>query len=396
MKNVYHVIFALCACLMTFVPQRSLAQCLCSGGVTPNMITYLDTLNPTTAALSNFTFPKFDPMIGTLSCVGFDDTISDLTTTNVWNLDTSGKSQFQFLVAVTHHVNGPGISVNKTGSKNYGPDSLNAAGDSPGDSIVYGPDQFLNKSVNHNFTATTAPYLGASGTVNFTYSLSGGIIELQGPLNYGFNIVTNYWGTFRLTYYWCPVSLLASLMSNFTAARNGNYVQLKWQAQNEQTSIGYEIEYSSDGTEYVPVADLQSTPGSGGNPASYQYMYKITQHNIGQLYFRIKRMSADGKSITYSDIKTVNLTNSAVPGYHVYPNPVRSYTMIEFDEVLSGDYIINLINTTGQIVQQNVVSLAGTNQFRLNLTSHPATGIYYLQVRDKANNHQFISKLIIE
>ena len=396
MKNVYLAIVAICACLVTFVPQRSFAQCLCTGGVTPNSITYLDTLNPTTAALSTFSFPKFDPAIGTLACVGFIDTISDLTTTHVWNLDTTGKSQFQFLVAVTHHVNGPGISVNRTGSKNYGPDSLNAKGDSPGDSIVYGPDQFLNKAVNQTFTGNTAPYLGASGTVAYTYSLSGGIIELQGPLNYGFNIITNYWGTFRLTYYWCPAIILANLMSNFTAARDGNYVQLKWQAQNEQKDILYEIEYSTDGSQYSPSGNLGSSPSSDGSPANYLFMYKISQNNGGQLFFRIKRTSADAKSIVYSDIRTVSLSNSGIAGYRTYPNPVKSYTMIEFDEVLSGDFVINLVSTAGQIVQQNVVSLSRSSQMRLDLTSHPATGIYYLQVMDKTNHHQYISKLIIE
>jgi hypothetical protein len=70
--------------------------------------------------------------------------------------------------------------------------------------------------------------------------------------------------------------------------------------------------------------------------------------------------------------------------------------MIEFDQVLSGDYLVDLVSTAGQIIQHKEVSLTGSNQIRIDLTSHPATGLYYLQVKDKTNNHQYISKLIIE
>jgi hypothetical protein len=395
MKNVYVVTFAICACLMTFVPQRSFAQCLCSGGVSPNTVTYLDTLNPTNASSSTVSFPKFDPSIGTLGCVSFDDTISGITTTNVWNL-ASTKTLYKFLLTVANNISGPGISVDEDYTKIYGPDSLNAKGDSPGDSIVYGPDNLFTNAIDHNNTSNTAPYLGSSGSVNYLYTLNGGLISLIGSLNYGDQIVTNYWGTFRLTYYWCPAAILSNVISNFTAAKNGSYVQLKWQAENEQKNILYEIEYSTDGNQYFPTGNLQSDPNTQGATANYQFMYNISQVNTGKLMFRIKRISADGKSTIYSAVKTVNLNSSGIAGYHTYPNPVKSYTMIEFDEVMSGDFIINLVSTTGQIVQQKAVSLSGSNQVRLDLTSHPATGIYYLQVNDKKNNHQYISKLIIE
>jgi len=395
MKNVYLVIIVSCACLMTFAPQRSFAQCLCTGGVSPNTITYLDTLNPTNAASSTMSFPKFDPAIGTLSCVSFDDTISGITTTNVWNL-ASTKTLYKFLLTVANNISGPGISVDEDYTKIYGPDSLNAKGDSPGDSIVYGPDNLFTNVKDHNTTGSTAAYLGASGSVNYVYTLNGGLISLVGSLNYGDQIVTNYWGTFRLTYYWCPASLLANAISNFTAAKNGGYVQLKWQAENEQKNILYEIEYSSDGVQYFPAGNLKSSADAEGTAAAYQFQYNISNNANSKLFFRIKRISADGKSTIYSAIKTVSLNKSGLAGYRTYPNPVKSFTMLEFDEVLSGDFIIDLVSTTGQIVQHKAITLAGSNQVRLDLTSHPATGVYYLQVKDKTNNHQYISKLIIE
>jgi len=395
MKNVYLVIIVSCACLMTFVPQRSSAQCLCSGGVAPTAITYLDTIPVTNAASTTISFPKFDPAIGTLGCVSFDDTISGVTTTTAWNLQNS-KWSYSFLLLVDNTITGPGVLSDKSFTKIYGPDSLNAKGNSPGDSITYGPDSLFTNIKDQKFSTSTASYLGASGNVNFIYSLGGGLNSIGGGgLNYGDQIVTNYWGTFKLTYYWCPAGLLANLISNFSAAKNGNNVQLKWQAQNEQKDIGYDIEYSTDGSNYFSAGSLKSNDADEGTLASYQFQYSISSGSE-KLFFRIKRTSADGKSIVYSVIKTVNINSGGIAGYHTYPNPVKSYTMIEFDQVLSGNYIVDLVNTAGQIVQHKEVSLSGSNQIRLDLTSHPATGIYYLQVKDQNKIHQYISKIVIE
>ena len=395
MKNVYLVIIASCACMMTFVPLCGFAQCLCSGGVAPSTVTYLNTLSPTNASSSTISFPKFDPATGTLACVGFVDTISGVTTTDVWNL-ASTKTLYKFLLTVANNITGPGISVDEDYTKIYGPDSLNAKGNSPGDSIVYGPDNLFTNVRDSNRTSNTAPYLGSSGTVDYVYSLNGGLISLVGSLNYGDQIVTNYSGSFKLTYYWCPAGLLAKSISNFTAARNGTHVQLKWQAENEQKDISYEIQYSTDGTRYFSATSLKSSPNADGTASAYQFQYNIPQNDNGKLFFRVKRISPDGNTIVYSPIKTVSLNKNGTPNYHAYPNPVKTYTMLEFDEVLSGDFVVDLVSTTGQVIQHKDITLSGSNQVRLDLTSHPVTGLYYLQVKDKTNNHQYISKLIIE
>jgi len=395
MKNVYAVIFAMCACLLTLMPQSGNAQCLCSGGVPATQVTYTNSFAPTNASPTTISFPKFDPSIGTLSCVTFDDTISGITTTNVWNLASVG-TIYEFLLTVSNSITGPGVSVLDVYTKVYGPDSLNAMGVHPGDSILYGPDQLFNNTHNHNSTTNVAPYLGTVGTVNFSYSLNGGLISLIGSLNYGDQIVTNYWGSFRLTYYWCPAIPLAKQFSYFSAAKNGSNIQIQWQAQNEQLGVNYEIEYSKDGAHFMAIGNQLSDSSAYGKTANYQFMYPIASTDMGKLFFRIKRISEEGGAAAYSDIKTVNLSNTGISSYRTYPNPVSSYTVLEFDEVLTGDYSIELVNTAGQVVQRNTVSLAGTNLYKLDLNSHPATGLYFLRVTGKTNSRQYLTKLIIE
>jgi hypothetical protein len=396
MKNVYTVFLAICGSLLTLGPQNSCAQCLCSGGVTPNMIIYQDTLLSTDAASSTISFPKFNPSIGTLNCVSFIDTISGVTTTNAWNLASSAED-YSFLLIVDNSITGPGISVDETFTKIYGPDSLQAKGN-PGDSITYGPDSLFRNNRDSNNTATTAPYLGSSGNVSYTYTLGGGLNSIGGGgLNYGDQIVTNYWGNFKLIYYWCNASILATEISDFTAARSGESVLVSWQAPNEIQGIRYDIEYSTDGSHFMVSGTELSDSTSSGQQAFYQYNFAISSGQLGQLYFRLKRTAADGKTVIYSAVKTVNLSNSpGMASLHTYPNPVVSYAVVEFDQILNGNFELDLISTTGQIIQHEPVTLSGSNQIRMNLNSKPASGIYYLHVLDKENNLQYITKLVIE
>jgi hypothetical protein len=360
------------------------------------MVIYEDTLLNTNAPSSTISFPKFNPSIGTLSCISFLDTISGVTTTNAWNLASTAES-YSFLLIVDNSITGPGISVDQTFTKIYGPDSLQANG-SPGDSITYGPDSLFKNIPDSTNTANSAPYLGSTGTVSYTYTLGGGLNSIGGGgLNYGDQIITNYWGNFKLIYYWCNASVLATEISDFTAARNSGSVLVSWQAPNEEPGIRYDIEYSTDGSHFLVSGTEFSDSTAGGQPAFYQYNFPIPSAQLGKIYFRLKRTAADGKTVIYSEVKSVNLSNSpGMASLHTYPNPVVSYAVVEFDQVMNGNFELDLVSTTGQIIQHEPVTISGSNQIRMNLNSKPASGIYYLHVLDKGNNLQYITKIIIE
>lgn len=394
MKKLYTVFFAIALLVITNFPSQIYAQCTCSGGLPATAVTYYSFLDTTNAASSTVSFPKFDPSIGTLSCANFDDTISGITTTNVWN-KASTKTLYKFLLTVANNISAPGVSVDEDFTKIYGPDSLNAMGNSPGDSIVYGPDNLFNNVKDHTTVSNLAPYLGSSGNVDFLYTLNGGLISLIGSLNYGNQITTNYWGGFRLTYYWCPSLPLSINLTNFNAYKNGQYVQLQWQALNEQSNITYEIEASKDGSHYQPAATMPSNEVDGESTADYKYMYSITNADAGVLYFRIKRTDAAGKA-SYTVIKSVNLGASGIISYQVYPNPVTKTVMLEFNEAQTGNFVVSLVSTTGQPIQRQAVTLSGTNQIKMDLNNKPPAGLYFLQVKDETHNLQYVTKILVK
>ena len=99
---------------------------------------------------------------------------------------------------------------------------------------------------------------------------------------------------------------------------------------------------------------------------------------------------------TYSVIKSVNLnSNGTSSGMQVYPNPVKNSVIFAFDEIQNANFSIQLVNTAGQIIQQNAITVSGNNQIKLNLTSNPTRGLYYLYAKDLTHNQQYITKVLV-
>jgi len=373
------------------IPQSTFAQCTCSSGLPATAISQSVTIAPTLASTLTFTFQQFDPSIGDLSCVRLRDTISGTSTSSALNSGPDSTA-FLFQLTLASKITAPGIVINKVFNKTYGYDTLSPYG-VPGYKITYGPDNIFNGSTGTGSTGGNAAYLG-TGTIGTSYTVSGGLITLDGGANDTTTIVTTIWGTLNLTYYWCPSLPLATAISNFSASKKDNYVMLQWIAANDQNNINYEIEYSRNGEDYAPVGNVPANIATAGTVTQYQYKYNPSPADMGEIYFRIKRTDASG-NISYSMIKVVNLSATHRIGIQTYPNPVVKTVMVQFDENQNGNFMLELVNITGQVIQQKSVVLSGSNMTRLDLDTHPIRGLYFLRAKNISNNKQYVTKVMI-
>jgi hypothetical protein len=391
MKQVYSSAILAWVFLTAFT-QNAAAQCTCSGGLPATQVSYNATLPSSTNPSSTILFPQFNPAIGTLACVSFMDTITGISTTYVTNTAPS-TVDYKFNLAVNNDIEGPGVSVTPDFSGVFGPDSLQGAG-LPGDSITYGPVTVFSNHTDSTVSSSVASYLGA-GTVGFTYTINGGLTTTKGGINYKDSISTIYSGQFGLSYFWCPSAPLASSITGFSATDKGKFVQLLWEAANDESGVNYEIQYSKDGSRFFPIGEQPAGSGSGGN-SSYQFQYNIDQNNNqGIIYFRIRLVDANGVS-TYSTVKMVNLTAGAEVGIQSFPNPVTNSVTLTFDENQTGDFLFSVISITGQVILQKEVVLSGSNLVNLDIPNHPAKGMYFLRSEDLAHNKRYVNKLLIE
>ena len=390
--------------MMVTIPRIASAQCPCSATMPANQITYSATVDSIGNGTPVIKFPKFNPATGTLNCVGMNYTITSILSFDLANwLHFPYTYQFDY-TQYTGITDGNGLVTDHNVTHTYGPYNLADTGQ-PGSTIHVGPDTLFNNasfSALNNFN--TAPYQSGipndSFSVNYdnTYSIhyatpsSAFMLSLLGYAK----------GSFALTYYWCPNVALATSVTDFTAVENGNYITLKWTGNNESNKTNYEIEFSNNGRPFQTIGNVKNDAAASGTTAKYQYQYPIDQADVGKLYFRIKRTDANG-NITYTEVLIITLgagQNGAAgvmgaEGYQTYPNPATSSLVFEFNTNQTGRYLLELLNTAGQIVLQKPVTLTGTSQIRLDLNPHPVKGLYFLRTTDITHGQHYTSKVFI-
>jgi hypothetical protein len=375
------------------------------GGVPETPITYLDTILPTQSSSTLFSFPKFNPSIGTLSCISFNDTVSVVVTTFARNTDTTAGHTYVFQTTISDAANGPRnsgpfnwVASISVANKQYGPVFLDkdTMPRLPGDSITFGPDTLLNKVIGAGTAPDVAPFIGSTGNVNFRADLSGGAVALVGGTNYLTGISTSSWGTFRLTYYWCPAAALANSISQFTAVKLGDYVLLQWIGENDQNNNSYEVQYSVDGIHFFTVTSINAYPTDASGAAKYQYQYKIDNATGERLYFRVKKTDASGKA-GYSAVKTIVLRGPGATDFQAYPNPaVSKHITLESPGLITGNVRVAIINAIGQELYSKTFSMNGGSQISFDLPQTLKMGMYYLQVSNPARNTRQLIKLLVQ
>jgi Secretion system C-terminal sorting domain len=410
MKQIYLLSIVGMVFIAASIPQCSSAQCTCSGGIPATTLVYTASISPTNLPSATVSFPQFNPTLTPgfdLSCVTLFDTLSGVSTTGLRNLNSStalldpsnplysptGRMEYSMLLNVTTSVIGPGINQNKTFTSAYGPDSLGAYGQ-PDDSITYGPDNIFTNFKSSKASTSVSSYIG-TGSVTFSYGILGGLVITEGSLNYHAQIITTYSGNFGLKYFLCPSSPLATAISYFAAIRNKNTIDLQWLAGNFQNNTVYEIEFSRNGEDFNTLGNIPSNPSSAGTITEFHYQYNLHSSDVGNLYFRIKRVDADGR-ISYSAVKLVNLESAAAIGIQTYPNPVINTVRVQFEENQNGQFLLEMINIAGQVIQQKSVTLSSANRVDFDLARHPAKGLYVLRAKDITHNKQYITKVQVQ
>jgi hypothetical protein len=392
MKNLYLRGLLVSACVIIFLHPSPYAQCLCTGGIPATAIDQSISISPTTTSTLNFSFQQFNPAIGNLSCVTLHDTITGNSVTGAGNTGPDSTA-FLFQLTLTNKISGPGITMTHVFNSVHGYDTLAPLG-KPGDTITYGPENIITFPTGIGTTGGNAAYLGL-GTVNFAYTINGGMITLDGGSNYNSSVSTVIGGVMKLTYYWCPTVPLGAAISNFSVSKINGSISLQWLGTTDQQDIIYEIDYSNDNEHWLTAGTVPAGSAPAGTVAQYQYQYNPGKADVGDIYFRIKRTDAGG-NVIYSVIKVVNLQlEDQRPGIQIYPNPVNQKILIQFDEQQTGNYVLELVGTTGQVIAKKQVQLSGATITNMDLSSKPASGIYFLRALNVANNRQFLTKVIV-
>jgi hypothetical protein len=187
---------------------------------------------------------------------------------------------------------------------------------------------------------------------------------------------------------------LAVSWLSFTGWQQQDDVLLKWATESEVNANHFIIERSVDGINFKAI---QRVNAAGGINTTTNYGHidaKAALLGSYRLYYRLKKVDADG-SISYSvTISIPILKQTASIVVQAYPNPFGNNLVVNIGTALSSDRIqfVQLQTVTGKVVYSKNVNQTGPQQITIDRLGRLAQGIYILKVG--VNNQVETIKLI--
>ncbi len=325
---------------------------------------------------------QFDPSIGTLVSAKINSTVSLNYGFTLKNVDSTQKD-FSVNVGRYDHFSSAALTSPYTNVVDTGIGSFLL---NPGDSVTKQPYTLLYRySQNDSITSNTVSFLG-NNMVNYSY-VPITYTNLTGSNVYYYSASANDTIRFSVTYYYCTNAILANNIISFSAEKeNTDLVKLLWSTNQAESGNEYEIQVGGNGTQFFTIASLPSEL----NDNSYTYYYKISNNERGKLYFRLKVISQSG-SITYSEIKTVDLNNTNNAQAFVYPNPSKDYINLAIE---NGAWDVTIFSAIGNIIQQD--HFENTSLPHINFKSQLVSGTYFIRAESFTLKKQYVLKFAVK
>lgn len=103
--------------------------------------------------------------------------------------------------------------------------------------------------------------------------------------------------------YFQETTILPIEISFFGGFTDGNINILKWKTMSETNNDFFEIQYSTDATNWTILSKIK---GSGNSYNSINYSYSHNSFNYGINYYRLKQVDFDGKSTSTAIVSIMN------------------------------------------------------------------------------------------
>lgn len=185
-------------------------------------------------------------------------------------------------------------------------------------------------------------------------------------------------------------AVLAIKLNYFKGVQINNKHQLSWKVNCTSAQAEFELERSSDGTNYFAINSFTASK------LRCESAFDFTDENpvAGKNYYRLKIIDIDGK-VDYSNIVVLTKKSSHFDLVSLYPNIVTSQTAIlKINAVVREMVTVVLSDFSGRFIQNQPVALqTGLNQIPIQAIGLPA-GIYHVTIY--SNNNKPVSLKLIK
>ena len=254
-----------------------------------------------------------------------------------------------------------------------------------GDSLL----SFNISTTAHNLQAMV-PLNSASGTlakvtaggnaVSFTPQTIKGIAYGVFPA-----VTDSYVATYSSTP--LPITLIS-----FTATKQGtNDALLKWTTSMEQNNQGFEIQRSTNASDWTVIGFVN---GAGNSQTNRDYQYPDRNLANAVYYYRLRQVDYDGKS-AFTKIVSVNITGAlSLQLLQNRPNPLTNSTTIEIIIPQSCRAQLILYDQMGRPVRQLMDEMKSPGKYQVEVNkSGLSSGTYYYKLN--AMGQSLVRKMTI-
>jgi hypothetical protein len=196
------------------------------------------------------------------------------------------------------------------------------------------------------------------------------IMDIQATYNNNLVVATHGQGAFMSARF---SGILPVHLISFTGEALPNYNKLQWQVSDEVNMSRYELEKSSDGSNFKKTLSIPS----GNNPLLSTYTYNDPVTGNGSFYYRLKSVNMD-ESYLYSEV--ICIRRNSKERLEVLGNPFGSEIHLKLVLAVSGMAHLSLYNSAGQLIRKEQFMLSnGENDLSIGNISGLSSGIYYLE-----------------
>ena len=167
-------------------------------------------------------------------------------------------------------------------------------------------------------------------------------------------------------------------LTRFTANRDDNQSVLQWETAQEQNTLDFVVEHSTDGKTYTPIGIVDAA-GNSTSARDYGFTDRTPQPNAN--YYRLKQTDINGQ-FTYSPVCVVNFP---VSGQLIWYATGAASVEVYYSQ--GNNEVYTLVDASGRLLKEGQLS-GGKTQ----ISGLPA-GIYF--VRIATNTGPLVTKIIL-
>ena len=172
-----------------------------------------------------------------------------------------------------------------------------------------------------------------------------------------------------------PVTLVS-----FDAQRVGEDALVNWTSAQEINSKGYNVQVSTNGSDYKTLAFVASETPNSSSTRSYSFT-DTEKNKVGVRYYRLQQVDVDGKSAYFTPRAITFEGKPTASGVVAYPNPFAYEMRLSLNSATSGDALVRISDMTGRLVGQRQLAInTGANDIAVEGVALLKNGMYTMTV----------------